>query len=562
MSNINSVVPFNETAVAAMQERRAAARAWQPWARQMLTRQITDRGADDGAFDEHGHGWHDGRFTALVIPCLAAVRLWHTLIDLDHQAMEAALTRAMAFVLRRQRGDGQLDLGGSYSPNEAGFPIPAMVETHRRLGELDSDWAATMRDSLERYIKLAAEAVLAGQAHTANHRWAAAAGPLAAAHSLFPDDRYLQKIESYLADGVDCDEDGCWFEERGVGYNNVANHGMLALAEHLQRPELADHVVRNLQFMLFNTQPSLEGDTSYSFRQDRGRAGQIPCEYTIARRAAILSGDGRITQLALCQGIQAPGNSTLRPLLFEIDNHPGPLPAPEPIPDRYQRVFSRIHVARIRRGRTALTLAADPGNHFFDTVRDQWGGPKRSEDWFCLHHGSLVIQSIHLAVANQQSIQPSTLIPEQEPGLFALTGLAEGWMHSAHFRPGRPGIKMSWDLRSDIRVQWKENRIHLQIECRTPNALAASLIFHVRAGAQINETGHTTVAGERIGLSLPTLTLTKGGDQLQITGLPPAAHQMAINHSASIPTAMGRECARLELGLRLPVELDLTIRLI
>ncbi len=558
-------VPTSDPGFPAMtveQERRVAADAWQPWAREVLGKQVTDGSVDDGAFDEYGHGWHDGRYTALMIPRLVAVRLWHELIDLDHAALERALSRAMAFVLRRQRGDGQLDLGGAYSPNEAGFPIPAMVEAHRRLAQFDTAWSHRMREELARYIRLAAEAVLAGSAYTANHRWAAAAGPLAAAHSMFPDDRYLQKIESYLADGIDCDADGCWYEERGVGYNNVANHGLLVLAHFLRRPELAEHVVRNLRFMLFNVQPNMEADTSYSFRQDRGAAGSRPCDYSIGRRAALLAGDGRITTLAMIDGVCQPGNGSLWPLLFDLDNHPGPLPDPQPIPDQYHRHFKHIHVARIRRGRTALTLAADPGNHFFDTVRDQWGGPRRSEDWLCLHHGRVVLQSIQLAVANQQAIQPSKLIAhDHQPGTFSLSGLVEGWVHTAHFRPGRPDIPMPWDLRCDIKVAWERDTLRIRLACRTPNAMAASLIFRVRDGSCIEETGQVVAAGRSIDLTGPTVTLVNGTDRLIIAGLPPAAHRLAIKHEVPIPTAIPNHCARLQLGLRLPVELDLTLRL-
>lgn len=214
---------------------------------------------------------------------------------------------AMRFVLRRQQPDGTLDLGGAASCNEAGFPIPALAEAHRRLKEVDRDWAADMRTMIADYVRKAADAVVAGDAHTANHRWAAAAGPLAAAYSLFPEERYLAKIDSYLADGIDCDADGCWFEERGVGYNNVANHGMLVLADCLNRPEFIDPVIRNLRFMLHNIQPNGEADTSYSFRQDRGSPGAAVCDYRLARRGALASGDGCISTLAQRMGIREPG---------------------------------------------------------------------------------------------------------------------------------------------------------------------------------------------------------------------------------------------------------------
>ena len=95
---------------------------------------MRDKSTSNGAFVEYDHGWVDGRYAALLVPRLVAVRLWSDLIDLDHQHLELAAARAMKFVLRRHVPDGQLDLGGAYSPNEAGFPVSALAEAYHRFG--------------------------------------------------------------------------------------------------------------------------------------------------------------------------------------------------------------------------------------------------------------------------------------------------------------------------------------------------------------------------------------------------------------------------------------------
>lgn len=545
-------------------ERHLAATAWQDWLRKTLPTQVYDGGVDDGAFREYDHGWCDGRYTAFVVPRLVAVWLWSDRIDADLPAVESAALRAMRFVLRRQQPDGTLDLGGATSCNEAGFPVPALVEAHRRLKAVDSEWSADLRGLIEAYVRKAAEAVLAGDAHTANHRWAAAAGPLAAAHTLFPDDRYLAKIESYLADGIDCDAEGCWFEERGVGYNNVANHGMLVLADCLRRREFLEPILRNLRFMAHNVQPNGEADTSYSFRQDRGVPGCRPCEYRLARRGAIESGDGRLTALALSDGIHAPGASDLMPLLFDLDRFPGPLPAPGPLPETYELPIPSIPAVRLRRGSTALTLAADRGGHFFDTVRDTWGGPRRNEDWFHLHHGGVVLASVQLAIASRRCLQPREL-RQIAPGTWELRGHEDGWWHTLHFRPGSPRTRMAWELDHAIRVVWSGDRIEVAVEASSPGALVASLRLWVRAGATFHDgvrESRVLQAGERIALDGGEWTLRDdGGHGLRIVGLPPASHAMSIDPEPAIPTAIPRTCACLSLGLRMPVRTRFTIHL-
>ena len=168
-----------------------------------------DGGFADGEFG----GWCDGREAAYRLARLIAGACWGDLIDVDHKALAEAIRRAAKFIVRRQSPDGQMDLGGYYSPNEAGFPVPGLVAAYKHLSNADPELFQDIAADLKQFIQRAAEAVLAGSAYTANHRWTAASAPLAAAHSLWPDARYLAKIQDYLSDGIDCDADGFWYKE-------------------------------------------------------------------------------------------------------------------------------------------------------------------------------------------------------------------------------------------------------------------------------------------------------------------------------------------------------------
>ncbi len=559
MNTLNDTV-FDPADAAA--ERRAVVAAWKQWLHQTLPRQVRDGSADDGAFDEHGHGWHDGRHTAYTLARLMAARCWAPALEADVPALDAAMRRAMQFLTRRQHPDGRLDLGGGYSPNEAGFPVPALVEGYKRLERLPDASLADFLAELKPYLLRSAEAILNGSAFTANHRWAAACAPLAAVNSLWPDVRYLAKIEGYLADGIDCDPDGCWFEERSPNYNSVANQGILVMADCLNRPELLEIVKRSLNWTLYFMQPDGYVDASFSHRQDRAAFRARPTSYGLARRVAQMTGDGRFT--ALAQMVWNPKNSAtseLMPLLFDLDRFQAPLPAPRPLPAHYERFFAHTQIARVREDATALTLAADAGGHFFDTVRDGWGGPKRSDDWFHLHHGAVVIQSLHLSGAGMSSVQPDKL-QALGKGNYQLAGHLDGWTHTLQFRPGSPKVHMhwNWDFRCD--VKWQGHEIGLKMHSQTGESLAAALNFWVRPNIWIEEGDQKqqAVAGKAITLrgGLP-LVLRDEKHQVRIEGLPLAQHRMSILPASPIPSSNPRNCARLSLGLRFPVEMELRL---
>lgn len=518
-------------------------------------RSQVSEGIDRGGFRDD-RGWCDGRTAAYAIPQLCGLIPHAEQLDLSREEIKRSISEALDFCLRRQAPDGRLDLHGTYSPNEAGFPLPAMAAAYRLLPGIAPDVFDLIAERLQEFMSKAAEAVLAGDAYSANHRWAAAAAPLAAVHRLFPDDRYLAKIDEYLADGIDCDKDGFWFEERSPNYNTVANHGMLILADEIGRPDLLDHVIKNCQLSLSFVQPNGEADTSYSHRQDRGKSGRPAGDYRVVRRAALASGDGRLTSLAQQLRHDRP-NEALMPLPLEWLEHPGEMPPPEPISKRFEIHWPNRHLARWCDRATAMTLAADPGDHFFDTVLDQWGGDKRSEDWLHLHHGSVVIQSVRLELANVGSIRPSQLI-RVGPRHYELSENCEGWDHIAHFRPGSPKVRMKHRRQASVSVMADSTGLRLQIHSTSPDHLYASLRVFVRAGAHADGIGKLR-AGAHYNVTSSSLVLHHGTDAISITGLPSSELSAPPPAPTRIPTLLEGHCACLSLGLRMPVDLDLAI---
>ncbi|EIP98751.1 hypothetical protein OpiT1DRAFT_03218 [Opitutaceae bacterium TAV1] len=555
-------------------ERVRIAALWARWLPGILARQCCDGSENDGAFAEDDTGWYCGRHTAYTLARLMAARLWldelypsPTLSDIpcvSAAALDSACVRALAFLRRRQSPDGRLDLNGMYAANEIGFPVTGLALAWARFRDLGLSPAPGFIADLATFLRRGAEAILAGSPMTANHRWSAVAAPLAALHHLWPDPRYLARIESLLAEGIDIDADGCWHEERSPNYNNVASQGLLALADALGRPELLTPLTRHGEFLLHGIQPGGEFDSTLSHRQDRALPDRIAVTCGIARRLALLTGDGRYTSLcdAGRPSASAP-EAELVPLLLQLDAHPGPLPAPRPLPDRYEVFYASVPQARLRTPRTLVSLSADPGGHYYDTVRDQWGGARRSDDWLHIHHGGVVIETLHLAGAGMQNLQPETL-RRLAAGHYELSARQPGWEHTLHFSPGSPRVHVRWDWETSVAFRRSGDTARLTLASASPHSLMASLVWWVRPGALLLQSGgpgRTLCAGDVVVLAggSPLRLESADGAAIGITGLPAAAHTQPVLFPPAIPSSIPQTCAALHLGLLFPVDLDLAL---
>lgn len=115
------------------------------------------------------------------------------------------------------------------------------------------------------------EALIREGFHTPNHRWVISSA-LSMINRLMPDPRYIARINEYLAEHIDCNEDGEFAERSAGGYNEINNRAMLLLAENLDKPELLEHVRRNLNLMRAFIHSDCSIFTENSTRQDKGTA--------------------------------------------------------------------------------------------------------------------------------------------------------------------------------------------------------------------------------------------------------------------------------------------------
>jgi len=131
-------------------------------------------------------------------------------------------------------------------------------------------------------VEKVATGCLNGGFHTPNHRWVETAGLLQARRGLLDAgrtalcDRLLDKANRYLAEGVDCDEDGEWSERSAGMYNAHCDDFFLSIYEMTGNEEYYDAVYRNLMLMRYYIGNNFAMFTQNSRRVDKGEVGSRP----------------------------------------------------------------------------------------------------------------------------------------------------------------------------------------------------------------------------------------------------------------------------------------------
>jgi hypothetical protein len=229
---------------------------------------------------------------------------------------------------------------------------------------------------MEPFLKKAADGLAIGGIHTPNHRWVLCAA-LAQVNEVLPNAAYTKRIDQWLAEGIDIDEDGQFTERSVGGYNPIIDSALIAIAEKHNRPELFDDVRANLNSLLYLIQPNGEVVTDFSRRQDQFTIA-TPNNYYFSLHYMALKDKNRAWgNLAAKYRPQAMGLSTamLYPEFLK------PIDA-GPIPTDYRKDFKHNKVTRFRRGKHAATVFYNGSNRVMN-----------------IHNGEAVITTIRFISA-------------------------------------------------------------------------------------------------------------------------------------------------------------------
>lgn len=269
------------------------------------------------------------------------------------------LNQLADILLKGQYSDGTVDAGGNrQSPPDTAFVLESICSAATVLKLNKQKNLDEVRAKLKTFIQNAGEAMITGGVHTPNHRWVISAA-LANINSLYPDVRYVQRIDQWLAEGIYLNEDGHYAERSGV-YSAVIDKALITMASLLNRPALLDIVQKNLTTYYYYTEQNGDLVTVDSKRQDQFMNLTATKFYLQYRFMAIHTGNPMFVYMVnLIEKSPDFANSILSDSLIAFMENPElqqQVSDKTTIKNDFEEFFVLSNLARIRRGKTSITL--------------------------------------------------------------------------------------------------------------------------------------------------------------------------------------------------------------
>ena len=304
--------------------------------------------AQGKGFAEAGSGAADAFLAAYFCPESAYYK--------NPKVLDAAIL-SMEHLLRVTHEDGTIDLleTNFHDATCNGFAMEILGYTHR----LVKKYAVEPKEKhvltlIETFTELSVKAMHEGGFHTPNHRWVVSAG-MALCYGVTADPRCLETVEAYLAEGIDCNEEGD-YTERSVGiYDAVNNHALIIIATELNKPELLLHVRKNLDRIWYYVEADWQAQTLVSRRQDYGKdASMIPHLWAYSFMAKH-DQNPRYAWMAHKLMQQNTSHQCLLTKLLLMPEVTAEMPV-SPMPMTYKMIYPKAGVARYRSNDLTLTL--------------------------------------------------------------------------------------------------------------------------------------------------------------------------------------------------------------
>ncbi len=261
-------------------------------------------------------------------------------------------------LIASQRPDGTINAGNLESPPDTAFIMEPLCAGVYILSTLQDRRLKPVMLKIEDFIKKAGEALVVGGVHTPNHRWVVCHA-LARINQLYPDGRYLDRIDEWLSEGIFLDEDG-HYPERSMNYSDVENNAFITLGRLLNRPELFEAPRKSLQMTYYYMEPNGDLVTFDSRRQDQYSARSIVVQYLHYRFLAIYDQDGVFASIVnMIEGFPGFDRVITREALFYFMENEWlrkELPHPALVSTNFEKVFQTSSLLRIRREETTVTL--------------------------------------------------------------------------------------------------------------------------------------------------------------------------------------------------------------
>ena len=386
----------------------------------------------------------------------------------------------LATLTQRQHADGTFTVGNRHSPPDTGFLIEdfgVMVTI------LDADGHAGSKKVAETIRGLMAKAgpgLAHGGIHTPNHRWKLCSALARISHAT-GNSSYISRIDDWLAEGIDIDEDGIYSERSTIYYSNVANPSLLTVAHILNRTELVQHIRKNLELVTEHAEPvGGEVETTHSRRQDQNQRQTLKDYYVQFRELALLDKNGRFAAMArLIERLFAADLGDFLGDLLERPELAAVLTAEEKAFVDFDKHYKASGLFRARRGK--VVAAAFGGSDWYADGKETpffnrlGSGLSTNPTLFRAWNGRAVLEAVRLApeffsmghfrsnglaydngvvrLGNELKIPYYHPIPAEHrrpDGVYAMSRSVDGRFYAALDFENRP--THTRDLKTDVRI--------------------------------------------------------------------------------------------------------------
>ena len=238
---------------------------------------------------------HDSHIDKNIITNGAAI-LWslYYIEDLEYYKNEDCLKKALQVfkeVYGAMYSDGTFDnyITNFHDPAHSGFVIEGAAEIlefcYNKMGNTPIE--LELKELTLDYVNKLAHAICNFGFHTPNHRWVQCAA-LSFAYKYLKCPEFLERINKFFAEGIDCDENGEYTERSAGNYSRICDCSFMMYSHFSNTTDKYEYVRRNLNLVLSYIEPDNTIMSLNSTRQDVGFNSNISIYYKEFLELAII----------------------------------------------------------------------------------------------------------------------------------------------------------------------------------------------------------------------------------------------------------------------------------
>ncbi len=389
----------------------------------------------------------------------------------NSETIAKELDQALQYLLKIQHADGTIDLLSTnfHSTPDTGFIVKWLVPVYSIVQQATKSDYSSQLELLKTFLQRAGEALTVGGIHTPNHRWVVSAA-LTKLNEVWPNPRYVARIDEWLAEHIDMDADGQYNEKSTLIYSPLTNRVLITIAKGMKKPELYEFVRRNLMMTTYYVHPNGEVATDASGRQDKAAVGTLESYYYPYRYMALKDQNGAFAAMAKkIEDTVLEKTASQLSYFLEDPTLWQDLPTPASLPTSYVKAFPYSGLVRIRRGNWDATIISE------------------NPTWLTFHKGNAVLQGIRFSASFFGKGQFQGMEIRQDGKDYVMEQQLEGPYYQPYPKgsipPDGDWNKMPRSNRKQSEVQQLTSMVRVR---ETENGLACDIEISGTAGVPVS----------------------------------------------------------------------------